>query len=321
MVMNTELGGVTGSAASPPSLRHRLEYAALRAAEALARIAPIEWTPAVGAMALRLAGPWLRQNQRALRNLAIAFPEKTDAERRAIARAMWANMGRIFGETLILDRILADPARIALADDARWQAETRMPGPLIACTAHLGNWELTIWPLTAAGRQPVGVYKPLDNPLIDRWLERTRRAAFPGGLLGKGDNDDDAKSGQRTGRRLIDLARKGGCIGFVCDHYDRRGTPIPFLGRHAKFTTAPAMIARHVGARFWAGRCIRLGTASRFRVEIVPLDIPRTGDKNADNLALTTALFAQFEAWIREKPDQWMWWNTRWVTADGERIP
>jgi lauroyl/myristoyl acyltransferase len=33
-------------------------------------------------------------------------------------------------------------------------------------------------------------------------------------------------------------------------------------------------------------------------------------------------MFAVFEAWIREDPEQWMWWNTRWVSeaiAKGER--
>jgi KDO2-lipid IV(A) lauroyltransferase len=30
-------------------------------------------------------------------------------------------------------------------------------------------------------------------------------------------------------------------------------------------------------------------------------------------VALTSAIFAVFEEWIREHPEQWMWWNTRWV--------
>ena len=294
-----------------PSLRHRIEYALLRGGVALARVTPVRALTATGAGLAWTVGPWLRQNRRALTNLEIAFPQKSDAERRRIARAMWANMGRLFAETLVLDRIVADPANIVLADSDDWQARLAMPGPSLGCTLHLGNWELAVWHIMRGGRSPAGVYKPLDNPLVDRWLAQTRSFLYPGGLFGKGA--DDRKSGQRTARKLIDVARKGHCLVFVCDHFDRRGTPIPFMGQEAKFTTVPALIARHVGARLWVGQCLRLGTSSRFRMEIREIEVPRTGDKQADAIALTTAVFAVFEAWIRAHPEQWMWWNTRWV--------
>jgi KDO2-lipid IV(A) lauroyltransferase len=304
-------------ARSRTSLRHALEYAGLRALVAVARVAPLDWVRGTGATLVGLVGPLLRQNRRALANLEIAFPEKSEAERRAIARAMWANMGRVFAETLVLDRVMADPGRVEIIDHARWQERLGSPGPSIGCTLHMGSWELAIWPLRLFGRSPAGVYKPLDNPLIDAWLLATRRPLFPAGLLGKGETEDDPKAGQRTARALIDIARKGGCIGFVADHFDRRGEPTDFMGRKARFTTAPAMIARHVGARFWVGRCLRVGTSGRFRMDIRELEIPRSGDKAADARALTTAMFAVFESWIREHPEQWMWWNTRWVKPDG----
>ena len=170
---------------------------------------------------------------------------------------MWANMGRTFAETLVLPRLIADPHAVELEDAAIWGPRLGAPGSTIACTLHMGNWELACEPLKRFGRQPSGVYKPLANPLIDAWLRQARAGLYPGGLLGKGD--DDSGAGRRTARALIDIARKGGCIGFVADHFDRRGAPIPFLGATGLFTTAPAMIARHVGARVWVGRCLRIG--------------------------------------------------------------
>jgi KDO2-lipid IV(A) lauroyltransferase len=309
-----------GSSEISATWRDRVEYAGLRVGLGVARCMPVSWVTGIGAFLASTAGPWLRQNQRALENLAIAFPDKTPAERAVIARAMWANMGRIFAETLVLDRVLADPDAIEIVDHAYWQARMTEPGPSIGCTLHMGNWELAIWPLTLFGRRPAGVYRPIANPLVDAWLARTRAVLYPGGLLGKGESEDDAKSGQRTARLLIDHARKGGCIGFVCDHFDRRGTPIRFMGRFARFTTAPAMIARHLGARLWVGRCLRIGTTSRFRMEIKELDLPRTADKAGDARHLTTAVFAAFEAWIRENPEQWMWWNTRWIRHDEVQV-
>ena len=80
------------------------------------------------------------------------------------------------------------------------------------------------------------------------------------------------------------------------------------------------MIARHVGARLWVGRILRIGSGSRFRMDIREIDVPKTGDKHADTLAMTTAIFAAFEDWIREAPEQWMWWNTRWVMPEAAAV-
>jgi KDO2-lipid IV(A) lauroyltransferase len=45
---------------------------------------------------------------------------------------------------------------------------------------------------------------------------------------------------------------------------------------------------------------------------MVELKIPRTRDISADVRAATAAMQLQFEAWIREAPEQWMWSNRRW---------
>ncbi len=316
----TKPGGAPPSEDAParrPTFQQRAEVFALRAAVALARRAPLSWCTATGAALGWAIGPWLRQSRRALANLEIAFPERTPAARRRIMRAMWANMGRTFAETLVLERIAADPTRIEIVDFEHWKQRFGEPGPSIGCTLHMGSWELAIQPLNLFGRKPVGVYKPLANPLANRWLTETRAPLYPGGLVAKGE-EDDTRSGQRAARQLIDLARKGGCIGMVIDHVDRRGVAIPFLGRTARFTGAPAMIARHVGARLWVGRCLRVGRGSRFRMEIREIAVPRSDDKTADVTALTTAIFAVFEEWIRDCPEQWMWWNTRFVKPEAE---
>ena len=200
MVLNAEQRNVNkDEAAAMPakvSLGQRLEYRGLRLGVALAQVLPIRALTAIGAGLAWTAGPWLRQNRRALTNLAIAFPEKSEAERRRIARAMWANMGRIFAETLVLDRIITDTGRVVIEDHAHWQARMGAPGPAIACTLHLGNWELATVSLNRYGRAPAGVYKPLANPLVDRWLAGARRRHYPAGP----DNARRARSSISRGR-------------------------------------------------------------------------------------------------------------------------
>jgi KDO2-lipid IV(A) lauroyltransferase len=116
----------------------------------------------------------------------------------------------------------------------------------------------------------------------------------------------------KTVRIITEFVRKGGRLGLVADLHDRQGLPVPFFGQPARSTMAPALIARRTGARIWLARCLRIGTSSRFEIDMKELKVPRTRDHAADIRAATAAMQAEFEAWIREAPEQFMWSNRRW---------
>jgi len=250
-----------------------------------------------------------------LTNLEVAFPEMTAAEREAIALAMWENMGRVVAETMLLDRILKQPDRMDIVNRDQITSRMGQPGPQIGVTLHMGNWELAAFGCAACGGKPAGVYRQLENPYVDRTLRRQREHLYSGGLFTKGTTHDKGPGGQRTARLMTDFVRQGGNLAFVIDQVDRRGIAIPFFGREAKFTPVPAMIARHVGARIWMARSLRVGKGTRFRVELKELDVRRTKNRADDIRVITSAIFRQFESWIREAPEQWLWFNTRFERA------
>jgi KDO2-lipid IV(A) lauroyltransferase len=99
---------------------------------------------------------------------------------------------------------------------------------------------------------------------------------------------------------------------MVCDLYDRTGIPIDFFGKPAKTQAIGAMIARRVGARIWLSRCKRIGTSSRFEIELRELRVPRTSNQSNDVHWVMEEMQRIFEEWIRETPEQWMWSNRRW---------
>jgi KDO2-lipid IV(A) lauroyltransferase len=261
----------------------------------------------------RLIAPWQRRHRRALDNLAVAFPEKTPQEREAIALAMWDNLGRVMAETMQIDRLIKDRDRLDIINKEVFGRYRDKLGPAIGVSLHMGNWELAIWPLTFAGANPAAVYRNVNNPYVDRYLRYQRRDLYPGGLFGRGKVDGNAEEAQRTARMIMDFVRKGGRLGLVCDLYDRRGIAVPFFGKPARSVAIPAMIARRVGARIWMARCLRIGKASRFKIEIKELKVPRTQNASDDVLWVTTEMQKQFEAWVREAPEQWMWSNRRWA--------
>jgi len=290
-----------------------MQYMAFRIAFGILQVIPMPLAVRFAAWVASTLGPRRRQHKRALANLAIAFPEKSLEEREAVARAMWANMGRVVAETLFVDRIVETRGLITIDGRDVIERYRGKRGSIVAVTLHTGNWELAIWPLSAGGTHPAAVYRSFDNPLVNEFLMAKRAKLYPGGLFGKGRVKGTDWEGGETARLIIDYCRRGGRLGFVCDHVDKGGMPMPFFGRTARFTPVPAMIARRVGSRIWIGRCIREGTETRFRIETKELRVPRTSNPSDDVRVTTASIIAQFEAWIRENPDQWMWWNTRFL--------
>ena len=292
--------------------QHRLEYAALRLLVFFVRAFPLDTGVRLSARVWRRLAPYQRRHKRALANLKLAYPEKTEAEREAIALDMWENLGRVMAETMQLDRILADPSRIEISSSKIFERYRNKLGPAIGVSLHMGNWELAIWPLTLAGAKPAAVYRTVKNPYVDQFLRDQRKELYPGGLFGKGKVEGSREEGQKTARLIMDYVRRGGRLGLVCDLYDRQGIPVPFFGHDAKSVAIAALIARRVGARIWMARCLRVGKQSKFKIELKELKVPRSKDKSADIRDITAAMQRQYESWIRDAPEQWMWSNRRW---------
>lgn len=295
-------------------LQFRLEYAFLRGLVGTVRALPLDTAVRFSAWSWRILAPIVarKRHLRALDNLAIAFPEKTLEERTRLALAHWENLGRVMAETMQIDRIINDPARIEIASQHIFMRYRNKIGPAVGVSLHMGNWELAIWPLTAAGANPGAVYRSVNNPYVDQFLRNQRRDLYPAGLFGRGKVEGDHGDNQRTARLINDFVRRGGRLGLINDLYDGAGVPVAFFGRDAKTQPIGVMIARRVGARVWMARCLRIGTESRFRIELKELKIPRSANQSDDVRAALIDMQAQFEAWIREAPEQWMWSNRRW---------
>ena len=314
-VKNSRNRTLTTTVVSPlRDLQFRAEYVLLRAVAGVVRLVPLDAATHLSAWCWRRLAPLInpKRHNRALDNLRIAFPEKSEEERKAIALKHWENLGRVMAETMRIDQLIADPSRLTIKNPEVFSRYSSKLGPIVGASLHMGNWELAIWPLTVAGANPACVYRTVNNPYVDRYVRYQRRDLYPGGLFGRGKVEGDHGESQKTARLIMDYVRRGGRLGVVCDLYDRTGLPVPFFGKDARTVTIPAMIARRTGARIWMSRCMRVGNDSRFEIELKELRVPRTANHSDDVKWATAAMTRQFEVWVREMPEQWMWSNRRW---------
>jgi KDO2-lipid IV(A) lauroyltransferase len=245
--------------------------------------------------------PRLHRHERALGHLALAFPERTPADREAIARAMWDNLGRTFGEAFHLRKIVSS-GRVRIETSEAFERWANREGGKVACAGHLGNWELAILGISQRGLKPWSIYQRIKNPYVDRQIARMRSFLYTGGLVQKNP---------ALPRLFMRELRDGGTIGFLADQRDYSGVEVPFFGMPAPSTTFPALLARSVNAPILMVRMQRL-PGVRFVQSFELIEMPVTDNRKTDVAEATAMIHAAFERYIRDAPEQWMWAHRRW---------
>jgi KDO2-lipid IV(A) lauroyltransferase len=245
---------------------------------------------------------------RARENLRHAFPEKSDAERETIILEMCDNLGRTVAEYAHLDKFSMhgpDPRLKIVNPDIGETALARGKGVMFF-SGHFANWEMMPFVAKQLGFEGGEVYRPQNNPTIDRWLVQQRAKNGP---------VDQIAKGPRGTRRIFTLLRRGKAIFLLTDQKTNEGIAAPFFGREAMTTPAPAMLALKLGAVLLPASNERL-SGSRFRMTIhPPLAFTPSGDEAQDVYALTCAINDTIERCVRARPSQWLWIHRRWPTS------
>ncbi|HEV2560886.1 MAG TPA: lysophospholipid acyltransferase family protein [Rhizomicrobium sp.] len=245
---------------------------------------------------------------RARNNLRAAFPEKTAIEIEAIIREMCDNLGRTTAEYAHLDkfRMTGRNPRLQIANIEIVDRVLASGKGILFISGHFANWEMMPFAAAQYGLEGGEVYRPLNNPYVDRWMVRQRMI--------NGPKEQIAKGAQGT-RRIFTLLRGGKCIYLLVDQKTNEGLAVSFFGRDAMTTPAPAALALKLGAILLPASNERLGGA-RFRMTVhEPIEFTPTGNHDRDVLALTVKINQAIEDCVRYRPSQWLWIHRRWPKA------
>jgi Kdo2-lipid IVA lauroyltransferase/acyltransferase len=257
---------------------------------------------------VRRIGPRTSRHTLMLTNLANAYPEKSESERHEIALASWGHMGRLAAEYVFLDRLFDfdpdsdTPGRIEVSGVSIFLGLRENPRPFMVFTAHTGNFELLPVAGNAFGLNVTVMFRPPNNPYIAEKVF-SFRAARMGKLV-----PSHAGSSFALARQL----EAGKAVGVLVDQKFQKGLSTLFFGQPVQTNPLLAKLVRQFDCEVYPARCIRLPN-NRYRLEIEPkIEVPRNEKGAVDVQATGQLLNDKVESWVREHPEQWLWYHDRW---------
>jgi len=246
----------------------------------------------------------------AMTNLAIAFPERSEDERRRILRASYINLGKSGAEYVRLAGFFRQRLRERVSYDGYdyWQQIMRdHPGRgLIVLTAHFGNFELLQCAHAMYGHRISLVHHTQSFAAGDALMTWVRERCGVQ-ILRK----------HSAARAVLKALRNGDMVGIPFDQNAKRSEAVwvPFFGEPAATTSGLARMVSLTGAAVIPAFIVRQADGRHHRIEIhqeIPLQ--RTDDTEADVLENTRRFVKAVEDQVRRYPEQFLWTHRRYRT-------
>jgi KDO2-lipid IV(A) lauroyltransferase len=256
----------------------------------------------LGAAAFKL---YRRDGARAIRNLALAFPESDPMIITAMARGSFAALARNAYEALRLtylpkERIL----ELATVEGEEHLREACRSGRgVIALTGHIGCWELLAVYFASKGYKVNVVYRDQRNKRLDDLIVGMRRR--------HGISSIPRGSSAVSAFRVL---KRGEILAMLIDqNIDVDGAFVPFFGVPAHTPRGAAAFALRSGAPI-VPLAIHMQPDGRHRITVLPaLDRPPADMSEHERIDEYTRRCSQaVEGLIRIYPQQWVWFHDRW---------
>ena len=282
----------------------RLDFALVWCLINFFSLLPVDASSRFGHRVGSIIGPMMKDKTAVYEdNFRIAFPQKSEAEIKALTKASWSTAGRILGEYSHFNKISAE-------HDKRVEVEVLEPSgslldpnkPTVLVGAHLSNWEVLGIAMAHLGLPNTTLYSPPTNPWIDQMLRKSRES-LQSELIPR-DN---------SARRLMQSLKKGRAVGLIIDRRVDEGQQIPLFGQDKLTTTMPAKLALKFDCDLIPVRIERRKDAN-FKVTFYPAISPlNSGDcESGQAVDMIGQVHRLFEQWIRQEPQDWFCSKRLW---------
>jgi len=263
----------------------------------------------LGWLAVHLVRPRVRV---ARRNLALCFPELSNAEREKLLREHF----RALAQSVVDRGVLWYRDADAVCDLVELRgAEHFMPmvaarQAFIFLAPHFVGLDAAASRLTIACPESATLYTPQSDPDVDALIRQGRQRYNTVHLVSRHDGV----------RNLVRHLRAGQFIYYLPDmDFGRKGAVFaPFFGIPAATLTATAQLARSFNLPVLPVLSTWNPDTGRYIADVLPplADFPG----QADLANATARLNRELEAWVRANPSQYYWVHRRFKTRPkGER--
>ena len=288
-------------------MKHWLEYALVKGLFVMVRMVPDALVRATGTLLGRAFYTLDRAHRRiAHRNLASAFPTRSERERKAIARAAFVHFGRLLVELLKFSTLSPQAMlkRVEFEGEDRVRAAYAHGKGVLFVTGHFGYWELQAM-VHALRLPPMAVMaRALDNPSLNELLEQMRTRTGNSVIYRRG-----------TIRRAMRQLQAGEGVGVLIDQHilGHDAIYVDFFNRPAATTSAVAALALRTGASVVPLFALPLG-GGRFRMIYEhPVEPPPETSEHPLR-EFTQRCTDVLEMYVRRNPELWLWMHRRWRT-------
>ena len=290
--------------------KHIFEYALLVGAGGLIRILPFRIALCLGwlvAAGMHHIGGGFRKKE-ARRRLKEVYGDRfSDKERKHIAWISWRNLCFNAIEAIRFSKLtVADVKKQPLANEAPrlLQALEDEEHGYIFATIHMGNWDMAGVTADLLGLPIFSIARRQKNPLTDDYLNKARNAFNMEIIL----NDSKILKG------IIRRIRAGKVLAILPDVRNKtEAFPIRFLNGEANLGAGVALFARQCKCPIYPAVVRRVGWTKHEAVIFDPIRPDESVDKTEDWKRIMQQMMDLFDAEIAKSPEQYFWYNKRWV--------
>ncbi|MFO7936765.1 MAG: hypothetical protein R6V06_04065 [Kiritimatiellia bacterium] len=180
---------------------------------------------------------------------------------------------------------------------------TEHNGAVIA-VPHTGNWDLAGWACNMYDIPMISIGGKQKNPLVNRWINRKRESGIE--MLNR-----DEKGALK---KIIKLLKEGRVLAILPDvRMYKEDLSVDFLGDKANLGRGMAQFAINAKVPIIPAVFKREGYTGHTAIlsDIIQPDPQLSKKENIQQM--TQMVMDIIDEFIRKEPEQWFWYNKRWV--------
>ena len=281
-------------------LNHIVQFILISILFLLFKVVGFKVSSYLGSLIGKFIGPIFRSKLSIIENLKRA-KIKDPNNYMKIATNVLENYGRIFAEYVHLKNFKNNKLKkyISIEGSEHLKDIVKNKKKVVFVSGHFNNFELMAMQIEKAGVDLAAIYRPLNNPYLNKTMEQIRIRDIC---------KNQIKKGRAGTREILKNLIKGTSIAIMIDQRVREGEKVSFFEQLATTTTIPAQLIKRYNCEV-VPIYIERKKKNYFKVYVSrPIKISKT--KTISDI--TIFLSAILEKMILKNVDQWIWTHNRW---------